>query len=297
MKILDLCFALLIRAGAIAFALSLLLGATLLSPEATRIAVLTNLAVFAIATFFVSRGDRYVCTFVIALTVGFFFVNEVEIGKQQARAEEARLENLKANDPQKYLEELKTKDPQRWKAAFAEIDKEGYAKFVKEKEELARKERQVKIDALLARLKTTSPKDIVAQKDIYDELQHLDPANKSYNEKWYSFAQAVWKTEDQQKSPWKFVSIQKWSWTKGGFDTVMIADFAIKNELPWPVKDITIRCTYNAPSGSQLGSLSNTIYERIESHKTKHVNRVNMGFIHTQAKGASCSVIGAVSIH
>jgi hypothetical protein len=90
------------------------------------------------------------------------------------------------------------------------------------------------------------------------------------------------------------VEIAKWSWQKGGFDSVMIATFTFKNNNDFPVKDVTVRCVHTAPSGTVIDDNTRTIYERIEPHKKHTVRDFSMGFIHSQANRSSCQVTGVV---
>lgn len=50
-------------------------------------------------------------------------------------------------------------------------------------------------------------------------------------------------------------------WHKGGFDSVMIADFVIKNNSAYSFKDFEIKCTDYAPSGTLIDSNDRTIYD------------------------------------
>lgn len=102
--------------------------------------------------------------------------------------------------------------------------------------------------------------------------------------------------KEQRANPEKFVTIEQFSWSKGGFDNIMMVNFSIKNSLPWPVKDIDVRCDSNAPSGTAIDLNRRTIYERIEAKKAKRLTEFNMGFIHSQAKRSGCTVVGVVVI-
>jgi hypothetical protein len=79
-------------------------------------------------------------------------------------------------------------------------------------------------------------------------------------------------------------------WQKGGFDTVMIADFTITNPTQYRFKDFEVKCTHYAPSGTEIDSNTRTIYEIVEPHSTKFVNQMNMGFIHSQAAESACKL-------
>src|SRR6266849_1410843 len=76
------------------------------------------------------------------------------------------------------------------------------------------------------------------------------------------------------------ISIADWNWSKGGFDTVMIANFNIKNDNPFSVKDLKVRCMHRAPSGTEIDRNTRTIYEIVPAHGIKRIRDFSMGFIH-----------------
>lgn len=82
------------------------------------------------------------------------------------------------------------------------------------------------------------------------------------------------------------------SWSKGGFKNVMIADFTITNPTDYSVKDIEITCTHFGPSGTRIDSNTRTIYDRIPPKTTKTFDDFNMGIIHSQSAGSSCKITG-----
>jgi hypothetical protein len=79
-------------------------------------------------------------------------------------------------------------------------------------------------------------------------------------------------------------------WHKGGFDSVMIADFVIKNNSAYSFKDFEIKCTDYAPSGTIIDSNDRTIFDLIPAHSTKKLPDFNMGFIHSQTAKSSCEI-------
>jgi hypothetical protein len=83
----------------------------------------------------------------------------------------------------------------------------------------------------------------------------------------------------------------KFEWGKQGFGNVMIANFTITNNSNSDVKDIEVKCTHSADSGTVIDSNDRTIYEIVKAHATKKVNEFNMGFIHSQAARSSCEVV------
>jgi hypothetical protein len=86
------------------------------------------------------------------------------------------------------------------------------------------------------------------------------------------------------------VTIEKFAWHTGGFGSIMIADFAIKNATDLAVKDIEVVCVLSAPSGTSVDSSRRTIYQRIGPRQTKRVSDFNMGFVHSQANSSQCRI-------
>lgn len=95
--------------------------------------------------------------------------------------------------------------------------------------------------------------------------------------------------------PERLVTLSKFSWEKGGFDTVMIANFTLKNENEFPVKDFVLSCDLYGNSGTQVGTVTHTLLEIVGGGKTKRFNDVNMGFVDSQAKRSSCALKAAVA--
>jgi hypothetical protein len=88
------------------------------------------------------------------------------------------------------------------------------------------------------------------------------------------------------------VPILHFSWRKDGRDAVMMATFRIRNTNPFPVKDIVIRCTHTAPSGTVIDSNARTVSQIIQPEADLWVRDMNMGSIHDQAANSTCSTIG-----
>lgn len=86
-----------------------------------------------------------------------------------------------------------------------------------------------------------------------------------------------------------------YNWFISGFGSVMEADFTIKNNSKYTIKDIEIKCTHAAPSGTVIDSNTRVIYETVEPGKTKKIRKFNMGFIHSQVKKSGCVVTDLVA--
>jgi hypothetical protein len=80
------------------------------------------------------------------------------------------------------------------------------------------------------------------------------------------------------------------SWGKAGFDSIMEANFILKNNSEYPVKDIEITFSHYAKSGTRIDSNKRTIYNVVPARSKKIFENFNMGFIHSQAEKTSCEI-------
>jgi hypothetical protein len=71
---------------------------------------------------------------------------------------------------------------------------------------------------------------------------------------------------------------------------VVEANFTIDNQSKYNIKDLEIKCTHFAKSGTAIDSNTRTIYDIVKAHGKKRIERFNMGFIHTQAQSSSCVI-------
>lgn len=254
-------------------------------------------------------GKRIVSSAIIAIAIAALGVSTMTISKRQVELEaeakktnEASLADRRNSDPTAYLAQLKNSNDPRWEREFELLDKTGYEKFVTERRAKEEQSRKDEIAKLLEELKT-DPGPIENQYRIYAKLVELVPADRNFVIKLDNVrkqferqrdAQAL--LEAQRRDPTDYVTIENWSWAKGGFDNVMIANFTIKNSLPWAIKDINIQCTHSAPSGTVIDRNAKIIYDRIEGNKTKRFNAFSMGFIHNQVSSSFCKIVDIVSL-
>lgn len=82
----------------------------------------------------------------------------------------------------------------------------------------------------------------------------------------------------------------QFTWRKAAFDNVMEANFTIENPSKYDIKDIQIKCTLFAKSGTAIDSNSRIIYDIVKSKGKKKISRFNMGFINTQANSSTCEI-------
>jgi hypothetical protein len=83
--------------------------------------------------------------------------------------------------------------------------------------------------------------------------------------------------EDAKTVAMRDVSLVLDSWTKGGFDSIMIANFTVKNSTKYSVKDITVTCTHYAASGTEIDSNTRTIYEMVKGKRSEAHSRIQYG--------------------
>jgi hypothetical protein len=91
------------------------------------------------------------------------------------------------------------------------------------------------------------------------------------------------------------VTMTNFNWTRGGFDTVMMLDFTIRNDNDYAVKDFTIKCQHSSPSGTHIDQNTRTVYERLSAHESRSWQQFSMGFIHSQVSKSNCKVVHYVA--
>jgi hypothetical protein len=99
-----------------------------------------------------------------------------------------------------------------------------------------------------------------------------------------------------RRNPERYLEISRFSWSKEGFGSVMVADFSIKNTSDYDLKDISIKCRHSGRSGTVIDTNERTIYEIVQAKTTKPIRHFSMGFIHSQAARSGCEVVGATLI-
>ncbi len=82
------------------------------------------------------------------------------------------------------------------------------------------------------------------------------------------------------------------SWHKDGFGTIMMASFVVHNDNRVSLRDIEVTCSSTGPSGSIIDTNARTVYEVVRDRSYLQVDKLNMGFIRTEATGTKCRVTG-----
>jgi hypothetical protein len=99
--------------------------------------------------------------------------------------------------------------------------------------------------------------------------------------------------EDRQP-PVRRMALSGQSWTTGGFDTVGLMSFSVKNDNPYDIKDFVISCSFSGKSGTNLGDRSHIVYDTVKAMSTRAFAKINIGFIPSQSARAGCSLVSAV---
>lgn len=92
----------------------------------------------------------------------------------------------------------------------------------------------------------------------------------------------------------RLVTLDKWEWRKGGFDSVMLLDAKIKNTGARDIKDIEIECTHSSNSGTRIDRNKKVVYELVRAGKSVNIKEFSMGFVHSQATSTSCKITDLV---
>jgi hypothetical protein len=129
------------------------------------------------------------------------------------------------------------------------------------------------------------------------DRQNHDPVFRAQQEQIALEAQRESEKNKAFSNPELAMSLTGMKWETGAFDTILLASFTIENRNTFPVKDIMVRCSLRAPSGTNLGSADHTIYEIVAPRAKRRFVNVNMGFIHSQAQKAGCVVSGATALY
>lgn len=155
---------------------------------------------------------------------------------------------------------------------------------------MTEEERQTKIAMLQVEVKKVPASDYATNLKMYDELRKLDPNNQLFQKKYTHYKDKKDAARDMERYPERFVKISNFSWSKSAYGSVMEATFTIKNTLPFAVKDIRVKCSHSAPSGTVIDSNERVIYEVIKAKKARTFREFNMGFIHSQATRSGCRI-------
>ncbi|MCY1298664.1 hypothetical protein D9M68_623270 [compost metagenome] len=72
---------------------------------------------------------------------------------------------------------------------------------------------------------------------------------------------------------------------------VMTANFTIKNDSEFMIKDVRVKCVNFSKTNTELDTNTRTIYEALYSWETKEIKDFNMGLVHSQRAYSECKII------
>lgn len=138
------------------------------------------------------------------------------------------------------------------------IEQARLAREKADREEAERAEQKKREAAEMVALRKSNPDEYLTRLKAKDMTMWVEEA-KVLRPKLYAAHLEQMKRQSesdeyarQMKSPKEYVSLDM-TWSKGGFDSVMVANFTIKSTLQFQVRDISIRCTGFGNSGTQCG--------------------------------------------
>jgi hypothetical protein len=249
---------------------------------------------------------RVVSIILIAVALFASGVSLKQIAEERMKQEQAlrakeqeRLLTLRKTSPKLYLQELKAAGSADWLRELQALDPDGYGEYLKVEKQKQEDQRRADIETTLNQIKSTDLSDFKSLYFLYRRLTTLEPHVAEYGTKLKLYGKRMEEAEERDrmaKYPIQFVKVDDFSWAKEAFGNVMVANFSIKNSLPYPVKDVEVECTGSAPSGTVIDRNVRTIYQRIEAKSTKRIPNFNMGFINTQVSSTGCHITNVVAI-
>ena len=199
-----------------------------------------------------------------------------------------------------YLDELKALDPKGHEAELAAREAER-----REKERQVEEARAKEKADIVARLAgtLTLPDEQAARL----RLAELDPAHADNTARLAAVTeqlrqitareeaerQRVELEKRARNNPEEFLDLVDFDWHKGGFGVVMMATFKVRNRSPFDIKDIGFRCEHSAASGTRIDHSSQIVYDLVKAGATRSFSKVNMGFVHNQARSSACRIVSA----
>lgn len=140
--------------------------------------------------------------------------------------------------------------------------------------------------------------DAAANARVYGELVTLAPANTEYSRKRDEYAAIVSKAEREasmyESNPETALELENFNWEKGGFGSVQLVRFTVRNSAPFDIKDFELTCVHQGGSGTDMDRNVRVVYERVPANGTKRVGEMNMGLINSQVATSHCEITDAV---
>jgi hypothetical protein len=91
--------------------------------------------------------------------------------------------------------------------------------------------------------------------------------------------------------PDRRMSLAAHSWSTGGFDTIGLMTFTVKNDNPYPIKDFVVSCSFHGNRGTFLGDREHKVYETVKAKSSRAFAKINIGFIPSQSAHGGLSAV------
>ena len=242
---------------------------------------------------------------IIFLVIGLIAIASLNaILEYMAESQRQEIASLRESNPSEYLLYVKTeKGYDEWFQELEKLDPAGYQlelqriedeRLRKEQEHLALLEKnQKEIVKLLSEVKSIPYEDFSRNLRYYTQLSKLDPGNIEYENKRSHYKEKLDELEKWKTNPSMALEISEFRWWTDGFGSIMMIDISIKNNAPFDIKDMTLKCRHSAASGREIDSNTREIFDIFPAGRTKKVSDFNMGFIDQQVKRSGCVVLNA----
>lgn len=152
------------------------------------------------------------------------------------------------------------------------------------------KDQGAKLASLLAAAKSLDQRDYEGQLAFWDDILPLAPENREYARKRQEVAEKLATLEHLKEHPELGMVVEKVRPRRGGFGTVMLVDFTLRNESLSDLKDFHITCVGKGRSGSDVNRNSIILYEFVSARRTRTIRDVNMGLVNPQVASTTCTV-------
>lgn len=141
--------------------------------------------------------------------------------------------------------------------------------------------------------------DLPGRLAIWQKISSLAPGAEEYSraadeihERIEAPRRAAAREQHYREHPEKAVIVTE-RWSKGGFGSVMVADFTLKNVSNLALRDFRLECELQGNSGTLVNTKRITLFEKLGPQATRTIRDVNVGFINSQAARASCEAVEA----
>lgn len=89
------------------------------------------------------------------------------------------------------------------------------------------------------------------------------------------------------------LKIASQSWRRGGLGSNALVTFTLRNENPYPVRDVAIACAFSREDGSHLTDRTRVIPGEVRMRSRKTFAAVHVGFVNVNAAKAKCALVAA----